>query len=204
MMSFTPCVYPLLPVSIGFITAGAQGSKAKAFSLSFFYVTGIAVTYSLLGLIASLTGSIFGQISTHPVTYIVFGIAIILFGLSMFDLFAIPLPVVLRRPPGKKGTKLSAFLLGLTSGLVISPCLTPVLGSILVYLATKKQMLYGATLLFVFAYGMGLLLILAGTFGAILSGIPRSGKWTVYIKQACAVLLLVAGVYFIYSGIRRF
>jgi thiol:disulfide interchange protein DsbD len=204
LLSFTPCVYSLIPVSAGFITASSGGSKAKAFFLSFIYVTGIAVTYLILGLIASFTGSLFGRISSHPLTYIFSGILIIFFGISMLDIFAIQFPVSIKQPDVKKRGNLSAFVLGLVSGLIISPCLTPVLASILVYLATKKQLLYGAALLFVFAYGMGLILIIAGTFSSALASFPKSGKWMVYIKKACAAILIISGMFFIYSGIRRF
>jgi thiol:disulfide interchange protein len=203
LMSFTPCVYPLIPVSAGFIAASARGSKGKGFLLSFIYVTGIAVTYSTLGLIASLAGTIFGQISSHPAVNIAVGILIVLFGVSMLDVFIIRLPTVIKQPVAKKEGFIPAFVLGLTSGLVISPCLTPVLGSILFYLAAKKQIFYGALLLFLFSYGMGLILIIAGTFSALLTSFPKSGKWMLYIKRACAAILIVSGIYFIYTGIRR-
>jgi thiol:disulfide interchange protein DsbD len=93
--------------------------------------------------------------------------------------------------------------LGLTSGLIIGPCLTPALGAILAYLATKKHIIYGTTLLFCFAYGMGFLLILVGTFSGLLANLPKSGKWMVYIKRLAAFILLAMGAYFIYVGIRR-
>lgn len=204
LVSFTPCVYPLVPVSVGFVALNAGASRLKGFLLSFTYVTGVAVTYSALGLIASLTGSIFGQVSSHPVTYIIVGSVIILFGLSMLDLFSINLPVFARRGVAGKHIFISIFVMGLVSGLVVSPCLTPVLGSILAYLAARKQVFYGSALLFVFAYGMGLILILAGTFGSILAALPKSGKWMLFIKRFFAVVLLASGLYFIYTGIRRF
>ena len=204
LVSLTPCVYPLIPVSASFVALNAGGSKLKGFLLSFVYVTGVAVTYSILGLIASLTGSIFGQVSSHPAIYIIVGVMILLFGLSMLDLFSINMPVFVRRGATGKHTFISVFVMGLVSGLVVSPCLTPVLGSILAYLATRKQIFYGSVLLFIFAYGMGLILILAGTFGSLLATLPKSGKWLVFIKRVCAIILLVSGLYFIYTGIRRF
>jgi thiol:disulfide interchange protein DsbD len=104
----------------------------------------------------------------------------------------------------KKKGYLATFLLGLSTGLVASPCLTPVLASILAYLAAKKNILYGMSLLMVFAYGMGIILILAGTFSSILINLPKSGRWMEYVKKIGALLLLGIGLYFIYSGIRRF
>jgi thiol:disulfide interchange protein DsbD len=203
-ISLTPCVYPLIPVIAGYVSGKTTTSKFKGFTLSLTYVTGIAIVYSLLGLFASLTGKIFGLISSHPLTYIFAGVIIVAFGISMFDLFKIPLANFIKLPQLKKPDYLSVLLLGLASGLVISPCTTPVLGSILFYLATKKNIFYGMTLLLVFAYGMGLVLVLAGTFSSLLVNLPKLGKWMVYIKKAAAVLVIGMGIYFILTGIARF
>jgi len=200
LMSFTPCVYPLVPVVVAYIGAPDAGSKIKGLFLSLSYVTGIAVTYSALGLFASLSGTLFGKISTSPVTYIFVGSVIIVFGLSMLDLFTIALPGIKRPALGKKNY-FGVFILGLISGFIISPCLTPALGSILAYLAAKKNLFYGATLLFTFAYGMGLVLILAGSSSAFLLSLPKSGKWMLYIKRSCAFILIGLGIYFLASGL---
>lgn len=202
VMSFTPCIYPLIPISAGNIAARAGNSRLKGFALSVVYVIGVGITYSILGLIASLTGSIFGRISTHPATYITVGVMIIFFGVALLDIFHIHIPHKIRAPEHKHDY-LYTFLLGLTSGLIASPCLTPVLGSILAYLATKQNIIYGMTLLFCFAFGMGLIFILIGVFEGLLVSLPKSGKWMVYIKRVSAVLLFVMGLYFIINGIRR-
>lgn len=203
-MSLTPCVFPLIPVTCGYIGANSVGSRSKGLTLSFIYVTGIAIAYSILGLIASLTGSIFGRISTHPITYLAVGAVIIFFGLSMFELFNLPFfQITGEAHLGKKGGYFSTFVFGLSSGLVISPCLAPVLGSILVYIGTRSNILYGMTLLLSFAYGMGLMLIVVGTFSAVLLNWPKLGKTMVYVKKAGALILIVMGLYFISVGIRR-
>lgn len=203
LVSFTPCVYPLIPISAGYIGVRSIGSKGKGFALSLIYVTGVAVTYSLLGVIASLTGTFFGALSTNPVSYIIVGAVIIIFGLSMLDIFTINIPGAVKLPALKKGNYFSTFFLGLASGFIVSPCLTPVLGSILFYLTTKKNILYGATLLLSFAYGMGLLLIIIGTFSSELINLPKAGKWALIIKRAFSAALIAFGLYFIYTGIRR-
>lgn len=202
-MSFTPCIYPLLPVTASYIGLGSCGNRLKAFILSLIYVSGIAVTYSVLGIIASISGTIFGKVSAYPVTQILVGLIIVFFGLSMLEVFNISIPLIDKRNSLKKYSPLSVFLFGLSSGLIISPCVTPVLGSILAYLTTKKNIFYGATLLLSFAYGMGLVLIIAGTFSSILLSLPKSGKWMVYIRRIYAVVLLGMGIYFIITGIRR-
>ncbi len=204
LLSFTPCVYPLIPISAGFIGIKAGSSKLRGLFLSLIYVTGVAITYSALGLLASLTGKFFGAVTTNPITYILVGAVIVMFGLSMFDIFTISLPHSIKLPVSGKQGFLSAFFLGLSSGLIVSPCITPALGTILVYLATKKNILYGTTLLFSFAYGMGFVLILTGSLSTILLGLPKSGKWMIYIKRSCALFLLGMGLYFIFKGIRRF
>ncbi len=203
-MSFTPCVYPLIPISAGYIGVKAGGSKLKGFTLSLIFVGGVAMAYSLLGILASLTGRIFGAYASHPITYIFVGIIVIIFGISMLDVFTMPLPKIFKPQKVKKEGYFPTFILGLSSGLVVSPCVTPVLGTILVYLTTQKSILYGATLLFVFAYGMGFILILAGSFSAILVNFPKSGKWMLYIKKGCAFIIILMGLYFVYNAIRRF
>lgn len=203
LMSFTPCIYPLLPISASYIGLGSAGNKLRAFILSLAYVSGIAVTYSVLGIIASVSGTIFGRVGTYPVSRIIVGSIVVFFGLSMSEVFNISIPLIGKRNPFKKHGVLSIFLFGLGSALMISPCVTPVLGSILAYLATKKNIFYGATLLLCFAYGMGFILIVAGTFSSILLSLPKSGKWLVYIRRIFAAVLLGMGIYFIVTGIRR-
>jgi cytochrome c-type biogenesis protein len=203
LVSFTPCVYPLVPVSASYIGVTSGGSRWKGLGLSLVYVTGLAVTYSILGLIAALTGNFFGEISSHPVTNLFVGVVVVIFGMAMLDIFHISIPHIYRYKAHKKHNFLSTFFLGMSSGLVASPCLTPVLGSILLFLSTKRSVVYGMSLLFVFAYGMGFILILAGTFSSVLVGFPKLGKWMTIIKRGFAVVLIGVGLFIIVSAIRR-
>jgi thiol:disulfide interchange protein DsbD len=203
-LSFSPCVYPLLPVTASFIGIHAGGSKLHGLFLSFLYVTGLAITYAALGLAATMTGKMFGTVSSHPVTFIIVGTAFILFGLSMFDVFAIYFPAIARLSKIKRKGLWSVVVLGLVSGLVASPCVAPALGAILMYLATTKNILYGTTLLVAFAYGMGLTLILVGTFSTAMLHLPRSGKWMMYVERIAASVLIAVGIYFMYGALRRF
>jgi len=203
LVSFTPCIYPLIPVTVFYIGSKSGGSRAKGFGLSLIFVTGLAVTYSVLGLIASLSGKIFGIISANPLTLIIVGLIILLSGISMFlDLFNLSWQGP-RVDTGKKGY-FSTFLLGASAGLVASPCLTPALASILAYVSTRRNIIFGMSLLMVFAYGMGLILILAGTFSSILINLPRLGKWAVHVKRVGALIIMVLGAYFIYQGAKGF
>ena len=204
LASLTPCVYPLIPISAGYIVGNAKDSKVKALRLSLAYVTGVAITYSCLGILAVLTGSIFGKLSLSPQINLVSGVLIFIFGLGMFDIFSLNFTAHLKLPAYKQASFAGALLLGLVSGFMITPCLTPILGSILAYLSTKDNILYGGFLLFSFAYGMGLIFIVVGTFGAGLAGLPKSGKWMAVIKKICATVLVLAGLYIIITAIGRF
>ena len=204
LASFTPCVYPLIPISTGYIIGNAQNSKIKGFLLSLFYVTGIAITYSFLGILAVLTGRIFGEFSVNPIVNLISGLLILVFGLSMFDLFHFNFTLNLKLPVHRKRSYLLALLLGLVSGLMVSPCLTPILGAILAYLSTTKNVFYGGFLLLSFSYGMGLIFIIIGTFGVSITGLPKSGKWMLTIKKICASIIVLTGAIFIFITIRRF
>jgi thioredoxin:protein disulfide reductase len=202
VLSFTPCVYPLLPVTASYIGVTAKGSKLKGLFLSFLYVTGLAISYSALGLVAALTGKMFGRISSHPITLIAVGSIFVILGLSMFKVFALYFPTVVQLSHFKNKGGISALLLGMLSGLVASPCVAPALVAILTYLATTRDVVYGATLLMVFAYGMGLTLILIGIFSTALLHLPKSGRWMIYVERICASVLIGVGIYFIFNALR--
>jgi thiol:disulfide interchange protein DsbD len=204
VISFTPCTYPLIPVTVGFIGAQSSSSRLNGFFLSLFYVGGIASTYSLLGGAAALSGRLFGQIQTTPWTYFIMANLCLLMGLSMLDVFSIslPLPQKMMKFTGqnKKRGFLSSFLLGAVSGVVIGPCTAPVLGVLLGYVALKTNILLGMTLLFVFALGMGTLLILVGTFAGVIAALPKSGPWMQKVKVVFGMILIGAAEYFLYTA----
>jgi len=202
-LSFTPCVYPLLPVTAGYIGITAGGSKLRGLFLGFIYVSGLAIVYAGLGLVAVLTGKMFGKISAHPFTLAAVGMVFIVFGLSMFNIFEAYFPAIIKLARIKRKGILSVLVLGMISGLVASPCVAPALGAILVYLAASRNIFYGMSLLLVFAYGMGLTLILVGTFSTVLLHLPKSGRWMLVIEKVCGSVLVGAGVYFIIIAIRR-
>jgi cytochrome c-type biogenesis protein len=204
VISFTPCTYPLIPVTVGFIGAQGSSSKLRGFFLSLFYVGGIAVTYSILGGAAALSGRIFGQMQTTPWTYLIMGNLCLIMGLSMLDVFSISLPapqklIKLTDHKNNKGF-LSSFLMGAVSGVVIGPCTAPALAVLLGYVAVKTNVLLGMTLLFVFAAGMGTLLIIVGTFAGAIAALPKSGEWMTKIKFVFGLILIGAAEYFLYTA----
>ncbi len=204
--SFTPCVYPLVPVVAGVIGA-ATDKKFKGFIFSLIYITGISFTYALLGVGAALAGTIFGLTSqSHPVNIVVGGILII-FGLAMLDIINIPLPgfkggVVHKHSPGWVGI----LILGMVSGLVAAPCSTPVLGSILALTAANTEsIISGGVLLFIYGLGVGTLLILVGTFSSLTANLPKSGAWMNILKKIFGIIIVLSGVYFlVFKGLGLF
>ena len=205
-VSFTPCVYPVLPVTVGYIGSRGGGSRRRAFLLSAAYAVGMALTYAALGMAAGLSGSVFGEATSHPFSYLLLGNVCILLALSMFDVFRLPTPAVLSRAGGTGSTPGGAggaFVVGLLSGLVIGPCTAPVLGGLLLYVGASGHPVFGATLLFTFALGMGLPVVALGTFAGLLTNLPKAGAWTVKVQRAFGILLLLAGEYLLLEAGKR-
>lgn len=203
VISFTPCTYPLIPVTVGFIGAQGTDSKLRGFLLSVFYVLGLSVTYATLGAVASLSGKLFGQMQTTPLIYFIMGNICLIMGLSMLDVFKISIPIPKKlltyNAGGKKGF-IPSFLLGMVSGFVIGPCTAPALGVLLGFVALKTHVLMGIGLLFVFALGMGTLLIIVGTFAGLIAALPRSGNWMTALTKVFGIILIGAAEYFLYTA----
>ena len=199
MVSFTPCVYPVIPITVGYIGSHSLGSRTRGFLLSLAYVSGMAMTYAVLGGIAALTGRVFGEIATSPVSHIIVGNLCIVLALSLFDLFHFPLPSFPRKAEAIpwRGGILGALAVGMAAGLIVGPCTAPVLGALLLYVGTRHNVALGLSLLFVFALGMGALLVLLGTFTGILASLPKSGRWLIAVKRGFGVLMILAGEYFL-------
>ncbi len=201
LVSFTPCIYPVIPVTVAYIASQSAGSRARGFVLSLFYVLGTSFTYTILGYVAAVTGRLFGQIQTSPWTYLVVANISILMGLSMLGVFTLPMPGFLTRRSARPGSGfLGAFVLGATVGLVLGPCSAPVLGVLLSYVAAQQNPIFGTSLLFVFAFGMGTLLIVLGTFTGLLANLPRAGGWMVIIQKAFGWALIALGEYFLITA----
>lgn len=193
--SLTPCVYPMIPITAGVIGhANIGGSRLRGFLLSLIYVTGMSLAYAALGVFAAATGRFFGAINSSPWTYLVMGNLIMLFGLSMLGVIA--LPTIAGRFTSRQLGLTGIFLAGISSALVAGPCTTPVLGTLLAYTASSKNILLGGLLLFTFSLGMGALLLGVGTFSSFVTALPRSGPWMEKIKRAMGVLMLCLAEYF--------
>jgi thiol:disulfide interchange protein len=197
--SFTPCVYPMIPITVALFGAKDSGSRLKSFLLSLTYVGGIAITFTSLGLVAAYTGGLFGQVLQSG--WVVGGIALVLLalGLSMVGLYAIRMPDFIQVRVSKVGGKGwgGALALGLVAGVLFAPCVGPVLVTLLTYIAQERDLVMGAVLMIDYAFGMGLLFIGLGTFSGVLQKIPRGGNWLEGIEVALGCLLIAMALFYL-------
>jgi len=200
LVSFTPCVYPMIPITVGIIGARTETpSFRRSLGLSVTYVFGLVVVYSVLGLLVGMLGAQVRGVIMGP--YVMVGVAV-LFGvlaLGMFGLFELQLPPALATKLSAVGGRgfLGVLLMGMVSGLVASPCTAAPLAGILTYVAVEANPRMGFLLLFSFAWGMGLLLIVVGASAGALTRLPRSGEWMLDVKRLFGFIFLAVAAYFI-------
>lgn len=200
--SANPCVLVTLPLIIGFTGGYAQPGIRKALTFSLMFVLGLSFTFTILGVIAALAGRLLGDIGGWW-QYLVAAI-VILMGLQLVGLFEIPLPARHTTPSKTRGP-LGAFLLGMVSGLISSPCATPVLAVILTYVATEGNVVYGGSLLFVYAVGHSILLLIAGTSAGAARWLIESkqvASGSLWMRRIMGILLLTGGVWLLGSALR--
>ncbi|MGY3917120.1 protein-disulfide reductase DsbD [Aeromonas australiensis] len=198
-LAFTPCVFPMYPILTGIIAgAGHRLSTGRAFLLSLVYVQGMAVTYTLLGLIVASAGLKFQAALQHPYVLIGLSVMFVLLALSMFGLYTLQLPSSLQtRLSGlsnrqQGGSVVGVAIMGMISGLVCSPCTTAPLSGALIYVAQSGDLWLGGAALYALSLGMGLPLLLLGTSGGKL--LPKAGAWMDVIKQLFGFALLAVPI----------
>ncbi|MBI2470817.1 MAG: protein-disulfide reductase DsbD [Planctomycetes bacterium] len=204
-LSFTPCVYPMIPITIAVIGGQATGDQSAgrksltAFFLSLIYVLGIAIVYSAMGVAAASTGALFGTALQSP-WVIGFVVAVFIgLALSMFGVYYLRVPSFIsdRMGTGARKGILGVFVMGLVSGIVASPCIGPALASLLVYIASTGNKFMGFWMLFVFAWGLGVLLIVLGIFSGAIKSLPKSGVWMETVERIFGLLLIGAALYYL-------
>jgi cytochrome c-type biogenesis protein len=195
----------MIPITIGILGgAGAEArSRARTVKLTLVYVLGLALVYSLLGLLAGLSGNLFGSVSSSPWALLIMGNLLLVFGLTLLDVLSIRIPGnIAARVSGRAGNSMGGvFVLGATSGLVAAPCGAPAFAAVLTFVSTTGSAALGFLYLFVFSLGLTALLVAVGVFSGALAALPRSGRWTLTVKRIGGVLLLgMAEYYFVRAG----
>lgn len=199
LTSFTPCVYPVIPIVMGFVGTRAGGSKFKGFYLSSFFVLGLALVYSMLGMVAAMTGSMLGISFQNPIVVFAISAIFIVMGLSLAGFFEIPVPssISSKVQKGHKSEIIGAMIVGGVAGIIAAPCVGPVLVALLSWISQTGNLFLGFWLTFTFSLGLGVIFLLAGTFSGVISSMPKGGKWMDYVKYFFAILLIGGGLYFL-------
>jgi thiol:disulfide interchange protein len=202
LTSLTPCVYPVIPIVMGYIGTRSGDKKLKGFYLSIFFVLGLAFVYSILGVIAAMSGEMMGSSFQNPVVVIVISSIFIVMGLSLAGLFEIPVPASISskvRSGGGKSEIIGALVMGGVAGIIAAPCVGPVLIALLTWISQTKDAVLGFFLTFTFSLGMGVIFLVLGTFSGVISAMPKGGKWMDHVKYFFSVLLIAGGIYIVDS-----
>ena len=204
LTSLNPCIYPMIPITAAIVGGQTVGDEKpprwRTVFLTLAYVTGLAAVYSTLGVIAGVTGTLFGTISTNPWVYFAMANVLVIAALAMFDVIPVRLPAALTQraaTAGTAGRASGAFIMGAMSGLVAAPCGAPVMAAILTWVGSQGSPALGFVYLLVFSFGMCTLLVIVGLSSGALSRLPRAGDWMIWVKRLFAVLMLAVAEYYL-------
>jgi cytochrome c-type biogenesis protein len=208
LTSLNPCIYPMIPITAAIVGGQEIGSvktsRLRPVLLTLTYVLGLAALYSVLGVVAGMTGTLFGAVSTNPWLYFAMANLLVLSALAMLDVLPVPVPrwaIERASRAGTAGRFSGAFIMGAVSGLVAAPCGAPVMAAVLTWVTTTKSGLLGFVYLFSFSVGMCALLVVVGASSGALARLPRSGNWMAWVKRGFGFLMLgVAEYYLIKMG----
>ncbi|MFW6347946.1 MAG: cytochrome c biogenesis protein CcdA [Cyclonatronaceae bacterium] len=199
-LNLTPCVYPMISVTVSLFGGQQGGSSGKVFGRAVIYVLGIATMYSVLGVIAALSGGLFGSWLQSP--YMLGFIGLLMFGLalSMFGLYEIQMPYWLTSKLGAGGSStglVGLFISGLVVGIFAAPCVGPPIIALLAYVGTVGDPLFGFYVFFVLSLGLGLPYLILGTFSGLMQKLPKSGTWMVWVKKVFGIVLIGVGGFYL-------
>ena len=198
-LNLTPCVYPMIPVTIGYFSKQSEGRTSRVFGLALMYLLGIAVTYSLMGVVAALTGQMFGALLQNA--WVLVGIAgiMVALALSLFGVYQIQAPNFIRQKVSgdSGGGVLGALSMGLVVGIVAAPCVGPVTIGLLTYVGATGNPWVGFWMFFTLSVGLGIPYVALGTFSGGLKKLPRSGVWMLWVEKLFGFAMLGLALYFI-------
>lgn len=200
--SASPCVLVTIPLVVGFVGGYSEGDRWKAFRYSLAFVVGLSLTFTAFGAAAGLLGTLFGTLGGR--WHVIAGVVAIVMGCQLMGFYELHLPFSRDFKP-KQGGVIGALILGLFFGVVSSPCATPALVVILTFVATKGQVLYGIALLFTYAIGHCLLMLVAGTFMGFIEAFGKAqglASFSVWAKRVSGFVVALAGIWFVWQGLQ--
>ncbi|MFI5237436.1 MAG: cytochrome c biogenesis protein CcdA [Ignavibacteriales bacterium] len=197
-LNLTPCVYPLIPITVGYFGGQSEGSTTKLFFMGVLFILGLSVTYSAIGVITSLTGAVFGALLQSPIVILIIVGIMLGLSLSMFGLYEFKLPdSLVNKAGGAKAGLYGAFFMGLTMGIVAAPCIGPFVLGLVTYVATKQDPFFGFLLFFVLAVGLGTPYLFLAVFSGKIKKLPRAGEWMDAVKHIFGFILVGMALYFL-------
>ena len=197
-LNLTPCVYPLIPITVGYFGGQSEGSTTKLFFMGVLFILGLSVTYSAIGVITSLTGAVFGALLQNPIVILIIVAIMLALSLSMFGLYEFKLPdSLVNKAGGAKAGLYGAFFMGLTMGIVAAPCIGPFVLGLVTYVATKQDPFFGFLLFFVLAVGLGTPYLFLAIFSGKIKKLPRAGEWMDAVKHIFGFILVGMALYFL-------
>jgi thiol:disulfide interchange protein DsbD len=196
-LNLTPCVYPLIPITIGYFSQQSGSSTGRRVALSSLYVLGIAITYSALGVFSALSGKLFGAWLQHPGVLIFFAALMLVMASSMFGAFELRVPQFISNRSGGQSGLGGALTMGLVIGIVAAPCVGPFVISLIALVSSLQSPFLGFLMFFVLALGLGLPYLFLGVFSSSASALPRSGEWMIQVKRAMGFILIAMAFYFL-------
>ncbi len=198
-LNLTPCVFPMLGVTVSIFGARRKEPLPKVLTHAVAYVLGIAVMYSALGVVAALTGGLFGAALQNPLVNVALGILLMVLSLSMFGLYELQLPLWLMDRLGGANTTsvLGIFFSGLGVGVIAAPCVGPVVIGVLAVIAQKASVPFGLQTMFTLSIGLGFPYLFLAAFSNLIQSLPKSGDWMVWVKKTFGVLLATIGLNYV-------
>lgn len=197
-LNLTPCVYPIIPITISYFGAQSEGRTPKLFALGVVYVAGMAVTYSVIGVVSAFSGAFFGGLLQQPAVILGISAIFVFLALGMFGFYDFKLPdSIVARASGSRTGVTGALLMGLTMGIIAAPCIGPLVLGLVAYVAAVGDPVYGFLLFFFLALGLGSPYLLLALFAGKIKNLPRSGEWMEGVKHIFGLILLAMAVYFV-------
>ncbi len=199
LLSLTPCIYPMIPITLGVLQSQTHSSFIHNFFIAFSYTVGLATTFSLMGLLAASSGQAFGYLMTNPIFVIFIVLFLCYFAFSLFGFYNLYIPRFMQNKNSisGSGSALSAFFFGMASGSVASPCVSPGLALILTIVAALGSKFLGFLLLFAFGFGISTPLLIIGTFSRSMTLLPKAGMWMLEIQKIFGFMLLAMALYYL-------
>lgn len=202
-LNLTPCVYPMLSVTVALFTAG-RGSSRHSFFRALIYVFGIVTMYTSLGATAALTGGFFGAALQNPLVLILLAMLLIVLALSLLGVYSFQMPswLLQRVSAWQRPSALGLYLAGLGVGIIAAPCVGPPVVALLTFVGTRQDLAFGVWAFFVLSLGLGMPYLLLGTLTPLLRRLPKSGPWLLWIEHLFAYVLLVLAAFYLILALR--